>query len=83
MQVKTISVNYTRKFNMGNYNSAEMGVTLWADLDLDEDHLEAARDLFEQARELVKEQALPLLQTDRRLAAEATKLVTGKPVEEK
>lgn len=33
MQLKTVSVTYGRKINLGDYNSATVDCTLWADLD--------------------------------------------------
>jgi len=54
MTIKTISVTYERKINLGDYNSAHIGLTLWADLDDDEDHAEAVVKLQRQAREFAK-----------------------------
>lgn len=34
MRIKTIAVTYGRKFNLGNYNSLNIEVTAWADLDV-------------------------------------------------
>ena len=33
MRVKTISVSYERKFNLGDFNSLKLEATVWADLD--------------------------------------------------
>jgi len=33
MRIKTVAVEYGRKFNMGNYQSLDVKVTLWADID--------------------------------------------------
>lgn len=58
MRPKMISVTYGRKFNLGDYNSAEIAVTLWADLDQDgpepEDAEIALRELQAMARDAVK-----------------------------
>lgn len=54
MRVKQISVVYERKFNLGDYNSAHIGLTLWADLDEGEDPDAAVRELQQQAREFAK-----------------------------
>jgi hypothetical protein len=54
MKVKTISVTYGRKINLGDYNSAEIGLTLWADLDEHEDHEEAVLQLQSEAREFAR-----------------------------
>ena len=61
MKVKTISVNYERKLNLGNYQSATVGVALWADLDEGEVAEEAATQLQEKARALVKAEASRLV----------------------
>ncbi len=62
MNLKTVSVTYGRKFNLGDYNSATVDCTLWADLDADEDEAAAMTALWEMAKNNVKAQALPLLQ---------------------
>ncbi len=62
--VKTVSVQYGRKLNLGDYNSAEISITVWADLDEDEDVQGALDTLYQQAKENVKKQALPLLKSE-------------------
>lgn len=62
MNLKTVSVTYGRKFNLGDYNSATVDCTLWADLDPEEDEAAAMTALWEMAKNNVKAQALPLLQ---------------------
>jgi hypothetical protein len=54
MRVKTISVVYERKINLGDYNSATIGLTLWADVDDDEDHASVVTELQRQAREFAR-----------------------------
>lgn len=54
MTVKAVSITYERKFNLGDYNSVHIGVTLSADLDDSEDFMASARQLQADARELVK-----------------------------
>lgn len=61
MRVKTISVAYERKWNMGSYESASLGVTAWADLDLEDDEEEAIARLWAFVKGQVREQSLPLL----------------------
>lgn len=61
MKVKTISVTYGRKFNLGNYESAEIAATLWADLDEAENEAERTAELYTKAKEAIREQALPLV----------------------
>jgi len=55
--VKTVSVNYERKINLGNYESAAVGCTLWADVTEDQNLDEAMKALWEMARANVKSQA--------------------------
>ncbi len=77
MKLKTISVTYERKFNLGNYQSANIGITLWADLDEDDDEAEAVTAMWEMAKANVKAQALPLV---RDTEAEVTSIFMGLPV---
>lgn len=60
MQLKTASVTYERKLNTGNYSSATLGITLWADIDPTEDSDAAVVALQEKAREFVKHEYLRL-----------------------
>ena len=46
MKVKTISVEYERKWNTGKYESMTTSFTAWADLDEDEDQGVAAEELW-------------------------------------
>jgi len=78
MQVKTISVNYERKLNLGDYNSATVGMTLWADLDEGEDVEAAISTLQAAAKEAVKREALPLVG---KADAQAREIFLGLPVE--
>jgi len=62
MKVKTISVTYGRKFNLGNYESAELSTTIWADLD-DELEEDVAGKLWNAAKREVRRQVVPLLES--------------------
>lgn len=62
--IKTVSVQYGRKLNLGDFNSAEISVTIWADLDEDEDAQAALDVLYAQAKDNVKKQAMPLLKAE-------------------
>ena len=53
VKVKTVSVIYERKFNLGDYNSVHIGVTYWADLD-DEEPQPVVEHLQMLARDDVK-----------------------------
>jgi hypothetical protein len=61
MVVKTISTTYERKFNLGEYESANLGVTTWADIDPDQDPAIAIEELSELCKAQVRKQALPIL----------------------
>jgi len=61
VKLKTVSVTYGRKINLGDYNSATIDVTLWADLDEGEDEADAMTALWEMAKNNVKAQSLPLM----------------------
>lgn len=77
-RITQVNVTYGRKFNLGDYNSAHIEISLWAELDEGDDAEAVTQDLWTQAKEAVKEQALPL---HRRLHAEAEQIFAGLPVE--
>jgi len=54
MNIKTIAVTYSRKFNLGNYNSAELSVSLWSQIDPEEDEECCILILQDKAREAVR-----------------------------
>jgi len=62
MNIKTVSVTYERKQNLGDYNSANVGCTIWADLSFDDDKMldEEMRALWQMAEDNVKAQLVPL-----------------------
>ena len=80
MKIKTVSVHYERKINLGDYNSATVGINLWADVDAEEnEHLDEIMDgLWTMAKENVKAQALPLV---RKQNAEVKEIFMGLPKE--
>ncbi len=55
--VKTVSVTVGRKINLGNYESATVGVTVWADIDPEADLNDAMHDLWVMAKENVRVQS--------------------------
>ena len=62
MEIKTISVTYNRKFNLGDYESLELSCSLWGQIDPAEEDAEgAAQFLFQQAKDSVKEAAIPVI----------------------
>lgn len=63
MQVNTVGIEYKRKFNLGNFESLELSITLYAKVDPDEDAEGVAQLLYEQGKASVKEQAAPILRS--------------------
>lgn len=57
MQVKTVSVTYERKLNLGDFNSAHIGLSVWADVDESDDLDTVMRGLWEMATANVKAKA--------------------------
>lgn len=68
--VKTISVTYERKQNMGDFSSANIGITLWADVEPEQDLHDACNALWQMAKENVKAQLLPLVAKQKAQTAE-------------
>ena len=75
--VKTVSVHYERKLNLGDFNSATVGIQLWADVEPGEDLNVAMASLWGMAKENVKVQLAPL---DQRIRAEVKNVFLGLPV---
>ena len=73
IHVKTVSVTYERKINLEQYSSANIGCSIWANIDADVDPQVASRTLFLIAKAQVREQALPLISKFR----EALKVVVS------
>lgn len=61
MQHTSVGITYTRKFNLGNFESLELGINLYAKVDPDEDSEAVAELLWQQAKASVKAQANPVL----------------------
>jgi len=60
MQITTISVTYGRKHNLGDFCSAHVEMSIWADV-TEEDDLDATmRQLWEMSKANVKAQLVPL-----------------------
>ncbi len=80
-RIKTVSVNYERKQNLGDFSSATVGCTLWADVEEGENLDEAMKGLWSMAKENVKAQLLPLSWKSGSMKAEEYFL--GLPIVEK
>ena len=76
--VKTVSVTYGRKFNLGDYNSAAIECMLWADVSDDQDLDVAMAALWAMAKENVRAQALPLVNKSK---AQVEQVFMGLPLE--
>lgn len=55
-RIKTVSVTYERKINLGDFNSLTAACSIWAQLDIGETEHEAMSGLWEMARNNVKDQ---------------------------
>jgi hypothetical protein len=80
MKIKTVSATYGRKFNLGDFNSLEISMTVWADIAEDEDEQAAISECWKIAKDHVKEQALPVIKQTKQAAKELL-TVAGIPVE--
>ncbi len=81
MQINTVGVEYRRKFNLGNYESLELSISLYAKVDADEDADRVAEFLWHQAKASVKAQAAPAL-GNANYKAQMQHKVGGVPVED-
>jgi len=77
MQVKTISVTYGRKWNLGSFESMHIEASAWADLDQGEEELGAYARLFAEVKDVVKAEAMPVL---RKTTARVEEVYAGLPV---
>ena len=57
MNIKSLSVNYSQKFNLGNYEAIEMSIFLHAEIEPNEPIEGVAELLIQKAKEAVYEQA--------------------------
>ncbi|MEA5624775.1 hypothetical protein [Nostoc sp. UHCC 0251] len=64
MKIGTVSVIYSRKFNLGNYESIELGCSLWAQVEDEEDADGVVKFLYHQAKAAVKEAAMPVIKAN-------------------
>ncbi|MBD2531923.1 hypothetical protein H6G97_20970 [Nostoc flagelliforme FACHB-838] len=61
MKFTTVSVSYSKKFNLGDYESLEVGCSLWAQIEDGEDADGITQFLYQQAKTSVKLAAMPVL----------------------
>lgn len=77
--VKTLSVAYERKFNLGDYNSLHIGMTSWADVHDDTTAEEVQAELWRWVKEAVKGQALPVINAAKQPTSQTKAPATVKP----
>jgi hypothetical protein len=78
MRLTTISAVYERKLDLGEWNSVRAGITLWANLEEDDDPATCAEALRQMARNNVMAE---LGRAKPNLAAKVENLFMGLPVE--
>lgn len=54
MQIKTIAVSYSRKFNLGDFNSINLSCSLWAQIAAEEDEDACIQIIQNKCREHVR-----------------------------
>jgi hypothetical protein len=78
MKLTAISATYGRKINLGDYNSAHVEMTLWADLEENDDPAASAEALRQMARNNVMQE---MARVKPELAAKVQDLFMGLPVD--
>lgn len=80
MQIKTVSITYDRKQNLGDFSSANVGCTLWADV-TEEDDLDAClKALWDMAKNNVRTQLVPLTKKNGGGSMDITETFLGLPI---
>lgn len=75
--IKTVSVTYERKINLGDFNSAHIGLTVWADIESGDDVDATMRALWEMTTANVKAKAAEFYP---KLQAQSQELFLGLPI---
>lgn len=81
MKINTVSMGYTRKFNLGNYEAVEISVQQWASVDEDEDPDQVISFLAEQCKNHVKANIPPGYSKPGTPTAKTTNTIAGLEVE--
>lgn len=80
-RINVASISYERKFNLGDYESLTISVSLWADVNPEEEIADdVIRALINKARSHVKEQATPAIVKSSRYQLSQQHKVAGVPV---
>ncbi|MBS9396035.1 MAG: hypothetical protein HEQ29_23975 [Dolichospermum sp. LBC05a] len=80
MFVKTIAVSYERKFNLGDFNSATLGCSIWASISEGENEDMCTQLLQDKCREAVRKEYRKLL--DKSKPAETFTVNGNSPVDD-
>lgn len=64
MKISTVSISYSRKFNLGQFESLELGCSLWAQVEEEEDAEGVVQFLYHQAKASVKSAAMPVIKAN-------------------
>ena len=75
--MNTVSVGYSRKFNLGNYEGVEISVNMWASVDDDEDADQVVAFCFEQAKQHVKANVPPGYKASSAATVQTKKTLAG------
>ena len=78
MKLKTITVTYGRKLNLGDYNSSHVEMSLWAELDEGDCEVAASEALRQMARNNVMSE---LARLQPKLEAKVQDIFMGLPVD--
>mgnify|MGYP001476270486 CR=1 FL=1 len=81
MKIKTVSVRYERKVNLGDFNSIMGQCALFAELDPGDNEDTVMKALWEMAKENVKAAILPAVKEHNLSLAEIKEMYLGLPVE--
>jgi len=80
MQLKSISVKFNRKFNLGDFESTEAELFVSAYVDEEDDVDEVSEVLFNQARQSVYKGVEEELENSEQQKAQVTRKFAGKKV---
>jgi len=61
MKITSVQITYGRKHNLGDYSSAHVEVSIWADVTEEDDLDSTMRELWDMGKANVKAQLLPLV----------------------
>ncbi len=59
-----MSISYSRKFNLGQFESIDIGCSLWAQVEDEENADGVVQFLYHQAKASVKEAAMPVIKAN-------------------